>query len=185
MESRSRVSLRAEVVAAAREMLRLGLVVGTAGNVSAREGGGMLITPAAMAYEDMTEDDLVTLPAGGPREPSSEWRVHDAIYAARPEGRCDRPHPQHPRHGVELPGRAARHPHQGVHAGTRRRGGDRGRRSARVRRAGRQRSCRGGDRNGALLYRHGVLALGDSPARALVVAQVIERHARMAWLLRR
>ena len=40
------------------------------------------------------------------------------------------------------------------------------------------------DRNGALLYRHGVLALGESPARALVVAQVIERHAQMAWLLR-
>ena len=33
-----RVSPRAEIVAAAREMLRLGLVAGTSGNVSAREG---------------------------------------------------------------------------------------------------------------------------------------------------
>ena len=40
-----------------------------------------------------------------------------------------------------------------------------------------------GDRNGALLTRHGVLALGESPGRALIVAQVIERHAQMAWLL--
>ena len=33
----------------------------------------------------MTEDDLVTLPASGERKPSSEWRVHSAIYAARPD----------------------------------------------------------------------------------------------------
>jgi L-fuculose-phosphate aldolase len=39
-------------------------------------------------------------------------------------------------------------------------------------------------RTAALLYRHGVLAAGESPARALVVAQVVERHAEMAWLLR-
>ena len=33
----------------------------------------------------MTESDLVALPAGGIREPSSEWRVHQAIYSARPD----------------------------------------------------------------------------------------------------
>jgi len=39
-------------------------------------------------------------------------------------------------------------------------------------------------RRAALLARHGVLGLGESPARALVVCQVVERHAQMAWLLR-
>jgi L-fuculose-phosphate aldolase len=84
------VSLRAEVVAAAREMLRLGLVAGTAGNVSAREGDAMHITPRALAYEEMTADDVVALSLAGDvlesgREPSSEWRVHAAVYAARPQ----------------------------------------------------------------------------------------------------
>ncbi len=178
------MSPRAEVVAAAREMHRLGLVVGTAGNVSAREGDGMLITPAALAYDDMTEDDLVTLPAGGPREPSSEWRVHDAIYAARPEVT------------------AIVHTHS-VHATawsclaepldtqikefTQALGGPV--LTAADAPPGSDELAANAvaavaDRNGALLYRHGVLALGDSPARALVVAQVIERHAQIALLLR-
>ena len=43
------MSLQADVVATAQEMLRLGLVVGTAGNVSVREGEVVLITPRAIA----------------------------------------------------------------------------------------------------------------------------------------
>jgi L-fuculose-phosphate aldolase len=49
------VSLRAEVVAAAREMLRLGLVAGSSGNVSAREGDLIHITPASVPYDAMRE----------------------------------------------------------------------------------------------------------------------------------
>jgi L-fuculose-phosphate aldolase len=36
----------------------------------------------------------------------------------------------------------------------------------------------------ALLARHGVIGLGDSPARALDVCAVVERQAELAWLLR-
>ena len=48
------------------------------------------ITPRALPYPELTEDDLVALsPAGevlaGSREPSSERRVHLAVYAARPD----------------------------------------------------------------------------------------------------
>ena len=50
MRSRSRVSLRADVLATAREMHRLGLVAGTAGNVSAREARLVYITPRALPY---------------------------------------------------------------------------------------------------------------------------------------
>ena len=74
-------------------MPRLGLVTGTAGNVSARDGELILITASALPYEEMTVDDLVTLgPNGavvaGEREPSSEWRVHVAVYAARSDARA-------------------------------------------------------------------------------------------------
>ena len=84
------MSLRAEVVAAGREMLRLGLVAGTSGNVSAREGDRVHITPSGLPYGEMEEDDVVTLSLdgavlGGTREPSSERRVHLAVYAARPD----------------------------------------------------------------------------------------------------
>jgi L-fuculose-phosphate aldolase len=71
------VSLRAELVATAREMLRLGLVAGSSGNLSTREGDAVVITPSALPYGELTEDDLVTLSLGGEvlagsREPSSE-----------------------------------------------------------------------------------------------------------------
>jgi ribulose-5-phosphate 4-epimerase/fuculose-1-phosphate aldolase len=39
-------------------------------------------------------------------------------------------------------------------------------------------------RRAVLLARHGVLALGESPARALDVCAAVERQALIAWLLR-
>ena len=178
------MSLRAEVVAAAREMHRLGLVVGTAGNVSAREGEGLVITPAALAYADMTEVDLVALPAGGSRDPSSEWRVHDAIYAARRDvGAIVHTHSVHATAWsclAEPLDTQIKEFTQAVGgpvltAADAPPGSDELAANA---------VAAVGELNGALLYRHGVLALGESPARALVVAQVIERHAQMAFLLR-
>ena len=178
------MSLRADVVATAQEMLRLGLVVGTAGNVSAREGEGMLITPAALAYEDMTESDLVALPAGGTREPSSEWRVHSAIYSARPDvAAIVHTHSVHATAwsclGEPLDTRVKEFTQ--ALGGAVQTAADAPPGSDAIAQAA---VAAIGDRNGALLTRHGVLALGETPARALIVAQVIERHAQMAWLLR-
>ena len=124
------MSLRAEVVETAREMLRLGLVTGTSGNVSGRAGERIEITPSDLPYEHMTETDLVTLAADGSvvaghREPSSEYRVHVAVYAARPGRARDRPHPQRPRHRLEPARGAARHRHRGARAPGRRGGPDR------------------------------------------------------------
>src|SRR5436309_3457756 len=90
MQSRSHASLRAEIVSVAREMLRLGLVAGTAGNVSAFDGELVHVTPSGFPYDELTEDDLVALsPRGevvrGDAAPSSERRVHLAVYAARPD----------------------------------------------------------------------------------------------------
>jgi L-fuculose-phosphate aldolase len=80
-----------EVVAAARGMRARGLSRGTAGNVSARVPEGMLITPSAVDYADMRPDDLVLMSLSGEiidaagRKPSTEWRLHATILAARPE----------------------------------------------------------------------------------------------------
>ena len=82
-----------EVIATARAMRTSGLVVGTSGNVSARVGDAVLITPSGMDYDALTPDDLCALGVGGReagaargrRKPSSEAPMHLAIYAARRE----------------------------------------------------------------------------------------------------
>ena len=57
---------QAAVLAAAKDMLRRGLVEGTAGNISARrEDGNLVITPSSVDYSDMALDDLVVVNADG------------------------------------------------------------------------------------------------------------------------
>jgi ribulose-5-phosphate 4-epimerase/fuculose-1-phosphate aldolase len=63
---RSVVNPEAAVLAAAKDMLRRGLVEGTAGNISARrEDGNLVITPSSVDYSDMTLDDLVVVTIDG------------------------------------------------------------------------------------------------------------------------
>jgi L-fuculose-phosphate aldolase len=83
---------RAELVRHGQRLLADGLAVGSAGNLSARVGDTVAITPSGMAYPDMRAADvcLVTLDgaqlatgdAGQPETPSSETPMHLAIYAA-------------------------------------------------------------------------------------------------------
>ena len=78
------------VLAAAKDMLRRGLVEGTAGNISARRAdGNVVITPASVGYEDMALDDLVLVDPDGTvltakegRAPSTEMALHLACYRA-------------------------------------------------------------------------------------------------------
>ena len=78
------------VLDAAKDMLRRGLVEGTAGNISARRSdGNIVITPSSVDYRDMQLDDLVLVdPEGGVlhaadgRSPSSEMKLHLACYQA-------------------------------------------------------------------------------------------------------
>ncbi len=73
----------------ARRLAQTGLNKGTAGNVSARSAEGLVITPTGLAYDACTAADMVTMQLAGtwsgPRKPSSEWRFHRDIYAARPK----------------------------------------------------------------------------------------------------
>ncbi len=78
-----------KVLATARAMNACGINRGSAGNVSARCEGGFMITPTGMAYDDCTAADMAKVGADGTanglRKPSSEWRFHRDIYAARSE----------------------------------------------------------------------------------------------------
>src|SRR5579872_7375008 len=80
---------RAALVAAARRMNALGLNQGTAGNLSQRIEDGFLVTPTGMDYDTLTPADIVPMRFDGShrgdRLPSSEWRFHRDILAARPE----------------------------------------------------------------------------------------------------
>ncbi|MGB0670273.1 MAG: class II aldolase/adducin family protein [Rhodospirillales bacterium] len=78
---------RVDVLETARAMNRLGINQGMSGNVSRRVHDGMLITPSGMDYDKAKPDDIVPMDFSGNWEgrlkPSSEWRFHGDIYAAR------------------------------------------------------------------------------------------------------
>jgi L-fuculose-phosphate aldolase len=81
-----------DLVAAARRLDAAGFMPSKSGNLSVRDGDGFVITPAALPYADTTEADLVRVAADGSatgrHRPSSEWQLHAAIYAARPDARA-------------------------------------------------------------------------------------------------
>src|SRR3546814_20952470 len=77
------VAMRREIVETCRTMNALGITQGTSGNVSARCGGRLLITPSGVPYETLSPDDIVAMPLDaddgryeGALAPSSEWRFH-------------------------------------------------------------------------------------------------------------
>ncbi len=82
---------RAVVVAVARRMNAAGVNRGTAGNVSMRVADGMLITPSGVSYDRLQPADVVAMALDGSvhsppdARPSTEWRLHAAVYAARAE----------------------------------------------------------------------------------------------------
>ena len=81
--------LRHAVVHAVQRLDALGMNRGSTGNVSARQGQGMLITPTGMGAEGLAPKDLVWVgldgTVKGDWQPSSEWHFHQAAYLARPD----------------------------------------------------------------------------------------------------
>ena len=82
--------LRQRVIDAALDLASTGLSPQMSGNVSAREGDSIFITPSGVAYTDLMPGDLAEISAdgrvlSGPFAPSSEWQMHCAIYEAFPE----------------------------------------------------------------------------------------------------
>ena len=87
--SRSHCSALAD---ASRDLVRLGLNQGTAGNVSIRDGTTMLITPSGVPPEQTTPEMMAAMELAGDgqppswagsHKPSSEWRLHRDIYRHR------------------------------------------------------------------------------------------------------
>lgn len=81
-------SLRTEVLEIAQRMANLGLVRASSGNVSARFGTGFLITASGIHYNELESNQIIEVNLEGERKsgtgaPSSEWRMHAAIYRER------------------------------------------------------------------------------------------------------
>ncbi|MDX6751169.1 class II aldolase/adducin family protein [Geminicoccaceae bacterium 1502E] len=85
----SELRLREELIEVCRAMNRLGISRGTSGNVSVRHGSGLLISPTGIAYDALRPEHVVQLDwegsSAGDILPSSEWRFHRDILAARPD----------------------------------------------------------------------------------------------------
>ena len=80
-------TMSAAVAEAFRSLARDGLILHAAGNVSVRTRGGFLITPSGVPADVLKDDAIVAMSRDGKPtsagKPSSEWRFHRDIYAAR------------------------------------------------------------------------------------------------------
>jgi L-fuculose-phosphate aldolase len=83
------LALRHALVETSRQLLAQGLNRGTSGNVGVRCGDGLLVTPSGVPVPELTAEGMVRLDFGGTvlagERPSSEWRFHRDILAARPD----------------------------------------------------------------------------------------------------
>ncbi|MFZ1389354.1 MAG: class II aldolase/adducin family protein [Thiolinea sp.] len=83
--------LRQAIIEQCLWMNTSGLNQGSSGNISVRYQDLLIITPTAMAYEQMRPEMLAAIPLNGKGEwqgshkPSSEWRFHFDLMRARPE----------------------------------------------------------------------------------------------------
>lgn len=83
-------ALRNAIVAACQQMVTDGLVVGTSGNISARVGNRILITPTGVPYDELDPDRLPVIDLDGNQigdglAPTSERPLHLAVYRTHPE----------------------------------------------------------------------------------------------------
>jgi L-fuculose-phosphate aldolase len=83
--------LRQQVAEASQRLAAESLVVGTAGNVSARAGDVIAITPTGAALESLTADQVAVVDldghqVGGDLEPTSELDLHLGVYRRHDAG---------------------------------------------------------------------------------------------------
>lgn len=81
-------ALRRAVCHAGQLLVARGLVHGTAGNISVRTASGYLLTPTGSALDRLDPERLSQLSAAGEHidgdAPTKEFRLHRAVYDARP-----------------------------------------------------------------------------------------------------
>ena len=83
-------ALRQRMAEVMRAMDDKGLNRGTSGNVSARCGEAMLVTPSGVPAARLTAEHMVLIQpdgstAPGALKPSSEWRMHQGLLDRRPD----------------------------------------------------------------------------------------------------
>lgn len=89
-------ALRREIAGVCRRLYERGLIAGQDGNVSARLGDTLLVTPSGLSKVDVTPESLLTVSLDGTLlggddgalRPSSELGMHLRIYARRPDVRA-------------------------------------------------------------------------------------------------
>lgn len=175
----------AALVAAARALDAAGCMPQKSGNLSLRTARGFVITPSGLPYAAMTEADLVECaPDGTPLgdgRPSSEWRLHAAIYRARADAMAV-VHTHSPRATALA---CARRPVPPIHymitlAGAVGRGGIPCAAHATFGTEELAQACLaalGEELRATLLANHGVVALGATLAGAVALAREVENLA--------
>jgi L-fuculose-phosphate aldolase len=186
------LELREEIVAYGKRMSQARLSTGTSGNLSIYlpEEKQMLISPSGIPYQETTAEDIVLLdslsghPIEGSRKPSSEWALHLAVYAAKPQARavlhahstyctvfsCLREPLVAVHYGIAASGAAEVPCAEYATFGTREL-------AINVARAM-------GHSNAVLLANHGQLCCGPSLAKAFSTAEEMEFLAEMLWRTR-
>ncbi|PZQ60685.1 MAG: class II aldolase [Phenylobacterium zucineum] len=178
--------LRGQLVEVMQAMDARGLNRGTSGNVSARLGDGMLVTPSGVPPERLTPEAMVYVGADdsipdGQLKPSSEWRMHMQILRRRPDVggvvHC------HSRHATILA--CAGKPIPAVHymVGV---GGGASVPVAPYATFGSENLADAvvealSGRNAALMANHGQIAVAPSLKHALLIAEEIEEQAAVYW----
>ena len=92
----------ADLLRVGRQAVELGLVLASGGNLSVRasDSDDYLVTARGTFLDRLTRGDLVRMTLAGevvgPGTPSSEWRLHQQTYLARPDVRAIvHLHPEH------------------------------------------------------------------------------------------
>jgi L-fuculose-phosphate aldolase len=172
-------ALRAAVVDCARRMVADGLVIGTSGNVSARAGDLVVITPSGCRYDTLRPEQLCVVSVAGrpldlPLRPSSELPMHLAAYQQTGAGAVVHTHSMFATAvATTCPGLPAIHYTIGLLGGPIR--------VAPYATFGTRELADGlraalADRHGALLQNHGALTVGKD------IEQAYERARMLEWL---
>jgi L-fuculose-phosphate aldolase len=177
------------VLAAAKDMLKRGLVEGTAGNISARqEDGTIVITPSSVDYAEMELDDLVVIDIDGTalsakdgRSASSEKLLHLACYRAFDDiGSVIHSHPVHATmFAVAHEPIPACIDEFSIFVGGEVRCTDYA--ASGTLDVGEQAVKALEGRGAALIANHGMVAVGPRPSTVLHITALVERSAQIVW----
>lgn len=84
---------RDAVVAAGQRLAAKGIIIGTSGNLSVREGDHVVVTPSGVALDAVQPEDLAVIDMDGQwltgqHKPTSEVQLHLAVYQHNPKARA-------------------------------------------------------------------------------------------------